>query len=197
MLPGSEQLDHSVHAAAPKRTPLCVLVHDFEGPLNVGSVFRIADAFALEKVFLTGSTAVPPHPKIRKTARSTHERVPYSCERDPLSVVRGLRAEGYQIVSLELTIGSKELALLQVTDEDRVCLILGSENKGIPQQLLDASDAVVRIPMFGNNSSMNVAAACAIAAYEIALMLRGVTRATPADSKVVAPRASAADRLPR
>lgn len=159
------QLDHAVHRPSGKKYPLSLLAHDIDGPMNVGGLFRIADALGVEKIYLTGQSAVPPNPKIRKTSRSAEKHVSYHYEKDAMSVVKELTDSGYRIVSLEITNHSIDLKDLEVGKDEKICLVLGSENTGINQDLLDASNAVVHIPMLGANSSMNVATACAIAAY--------------------------------
>lgn len=161
------QLDHSAHKVSSKRYPICFLAHDVDVPMNVGSFFRIADALGVEKIFLTGSSIIPPNPKIKKTSRSTEKYVPYEYEEDPLFVVKKLKSSGYKIVSLEITSDSIDIKEFSIEHNEKICLILGSESAGVCQELLDASDVSIHIPMHGNNSSMNVANACAIATYEL------------------------------
>ena len=161
------QLDHAQHRPARPALALRYLVHDFEVPMNVGSVFRIADALGVEMVHLTGGSAVPPNRKLRRTSRGTEQHVPFRHDADPLPVLHQLRAAGYRIVSLELASASIDIRELPVAATDRLCLVLGSENRGVSQALLDASDRTVHIPMLGAHSSMNVATACAIATFEI------------------------------
>ncbi|MGB5851982.1 MAG: TrmH family RNA methyltransferase [Rhodanobacter sp.] len=161
------QLDHSQHRPARAAFALRYLVHDFVMPMNVGSVFRIADALGVEMVHLTGGSAVPPNRKLRRTSRGTEQHVPFRHDPDPLPVLHELKAAGYRIVSLELTGASIDIRELPVAPADRLCLVLGSENRGVSQALLDASDHTVHIPMLGVHSSMNVATACAIASFEI------------------------------
>ncbi len=170
MPPANLQLDHSSHRGAGP-LPLRLLAHDLDLALNVGALFRIADALGVEHLHLSGSTPVPPDPKIRKSARSAERHVAWSYAADPLATVEALRSQGWRIASLELTSGSIALHELPVAPDDRVCLILGAENAGVCQALLDASDVTVHIPMRGHNSSMNVANACAIATYEVARRL--------------------------
>ncbi|MCB1935758.1 MAG: hypothetical protein KDF59_07435 [Nitrosomonas sp.] len=161
------QLDHSAHEATSQKYPLCFLANDIDVPMNIGSFFRIADALGVEKIYLTGNSLVPPNQKIKKTSRSTEKYVPYAYEKDALSVVGNLRQSGYTIISLEITSNSIDIEDFSVSKEEKICLILGSENQGICESLLKVSDAAVHIPMLGVNSSMNVAAACSIATYEI------------------------------
>lgn len=166
------QLGHRAHQPAPARHALCLLAHDVQRPANVGGLFRIADALGAEKLFLTGRSSTPAHPKARKAARTTEQRVPFVQTEDPLAVVAALKQAGYRIVSLEISSASIGIEQLPIAPGDRICLVLGNESAGVCQALLDASDATVHIPMHGENSSMNVASACAIAAYVITTRLR-------------------------
>lgn len=161
------QSDHRAHQSMPAKHALCLIAHDVQRPANVGSLFRLADALGIEKIILTGRSCTPAHPKARKAARTTEQRVPFVQADDPLPVVAALKQAGYRIVSLEISSGSIDLARLPVAPGDRICLIVGNESAGVCQPLLDISDATVHIPMRGGNSSMNVACACAIAAYVI------------------------------
>lgn len=135
--------------------------------MNVGSVFRIADALGVEMIHLTGRSAVPPNRKLRKTSRAAEQHVSFRHDADPLPVLHELKSCGYRIISLELTSASIDIRDLPVAATDRICLVLGSENRGVSQALLDVSEQTVHIPMLGAHSSMNVATACAIATFEI------------------------------
>ncbi|MCE2027523.1 TrmH family RNA methyltransferase [Sessilibacter corallicola] len=159
------QLTHSDHQTTGKKFPLCFLLIDVERPENVGSVFRIADALGVEKVFLSGKSVVPPNKKIRKVSRTTERFVPYSYEEKPEQIIHALKAENYRVVSLEIAENSKPLHRLSLSSDAKVCLVLGSESHGINDNVLALSDEVVHIPMLGENSSMNVANACSIATY--------------------------------
>lgn len=168
----NRQLVHADHKTSALQYPLCFLAHDIDVPMNIGSFFRIADALGVEKIYLTGRSVTPPNPKIRKISRSAEKYVPYAYASDPLAVVETLRAAGYTIISLEITSTSISVDTLEVGNNEKICLILGSENEGISQALLDQSDVTVHIPMMGINSSMNVANACSIAAYDIIRRLK-------------------------
>lgn len=161
------QLEHADHGGATQKFPLCFLAHDIDVPMNIGSFFRIADALGVEKIFLTGKSLTPPNPKIKKTSRSTEKYVVYEYEENPLDVVNKLKTLGYRIVSLEITSASVDITDMAVHKNEKICLILGSENSGICQELLNVSDTTIHIPMLGKNSSMNVANACSIATYEL------------------------------
>jgi tRNA G18 (ribose-2'-O)-methylase SpoU len=164
------QLDHSSHRGA-GTLPLRLLAPDVGIAANVGALFRLADALGVEHLHLAGGTPMPPDAKIRRTSRSAERHVDWSYAADPLACVAALRAQGWRVVSLELSTRSIPVDSLPVAAGDRICLVLGAEDAGVSQALLDASDATVHIPMRGHNSSMNVATACAIATYEIARRL--------------------------
>jgi tRNA G18 (ribose-2'-O)-methylase SpoU len=168
------QLDHTAHKAASKKYPLCFLANDIDVPTNVGSFFRIADALGVEKIYLTGKSITPPNPKIKKTSRSAEKYVQYEYQKDAIEVIKLLKESGYKIVSLEITSTSISIEDFSMSGGERICLILGSENKGISQKLLDASDETIHIPMLGNNSSINVANACSIATYQIIRKLKSI-----------------------
>lgn len=166
------QLEHAQHQAKPQRFPLVFLAHDIEVPMNIGSLFRIADALGIEKIYLSGTSPVPPNAKIRRTSRACEKYVPFAYHADPLEIVRQCKLDGYTILSLEISSASIPLRELVLPPDAKLCLILGAENHGVSQALLDASDHSVHIPMLGHNSSMNVANACAIASYELTCRLQ-------------------------
>lgn len=161
------QLAHAQHQSGGKKFPLVLLAHDIEVPLNIGSLFRIADALGLEKICLSGKSPVPPNPKIRRTSRASEQYVAHSYQADPLPLLQQYKEQGYLIISLEITAQSRDLAQVVLPPEAKVVLILGAENTGVAQELLDVSDFAVHIQMQGQNSSMNVANACAIACYQL------------------------------
>ena len=171
------QLNHRQHHAINKKYPVCFLAHDIDVPMNVGSLFRIADALGIEKIYLSGSSLVPPNTKIRKTSRATEKFVPFSYEENPLDIINKLKSEGCTIISLEITTSSIDIGELFLKGIEKICLILGSERSGVSQELLNASDFTVHIPMMGGNSSMNVATACSIATYEITRRIKNEWKA--------------------
>jgi len=163
----NKQLDHTEHQPQAIRHPVCLLLNDFESPANVGSMFRIADAFGLEKIYLTGTTPVPPNRKMMRTSRATEKFVVYEYNENGIELVSGLKLQGYKVISMEITSTSCDIRQLSLSSQDKVCLILGAENEGVNPQLLALSNETVHIPMLGENSSINVASACAIAVFEI------------------------------
>ena len=165
------QLTHESNDLKKNKISISLILHDFDIKLNIGSVFRLADAFACEHVYLTGTTSIPPHRKITKTSRSAEKYVDYSYFDSPLELISQLKKQAYKVISLELTNKSIDLSDLQLNAGEKTCLILGSENAGVNQELLDASEQVVHIPMHGHLSSLNVATATGIALFQLTQLI--------------------------
>jgi len=172
----NKQLEHKDHQPSHILYNVRYLAHNIDTPGNVGSLFRLADALGIEHIHLCGYTPVPPHSKIRKTSRAADAIVPFSYTSNPLDVTTQLRQEGFRIISLELSTTSIDIALFTPAPHEKICLVLGAEGQGVSTELLNASDQTVHIPMLGQNSSMNVATACAIASYHITRYLTAKPR---------------------
>ena len=140
------QLAHDEIKKEIRKYPICLLANDINVPMNIGSLFRIADAFGVQKIYLCGNSPVPPNKKINKTARATVKAVDYEYQENALETVNILKKEEYIIVSLEITKHSIDIRNFNIQPTDKVCLIIGAESTGVEQQLLDASDAVIHIP---------------------------------------------------
>ena len=162
-----KQLDHMNHTLLAVTKPLCYLAHNLHTPQNIGSLFRLADALAVEKIYLSGTSPTAQNPRVKKTSRSTEKYVASDYIDSPFELLKQLKADGYKIISLELSSSSIEVSEVPISKGDKVCLIVGAEHEGVIDALLGASDYTVHIPMLGVNSSMNVATACAIASYEL------------------------------
>ncbi|MDT8283006.1 MAG: TrmH family RNA methyltransferase [Gammaproteobacteria bacterium] len=173
------QLQHADHRPSNKRFPLSIIANDIIDPLNVGSLFRLCDALGIKKLYLCGSTSLPPNTRINKTSRSTEKYVDYEYHESAIVLIKKLRSVGALITSLEITTDSVRIDDDEfqkiVSNSDPVCLIPGSESKGVDDDLLALSDICVHIPMQGYNSSMNVIAATSIACFEICKNLKAIT----------------------
>ena len=171
----NRQLEHADHLEN-KNTKkkgnrqISLLAHNITVPMNVGSLFRISDALGVEKIYVSGDTPTPPNNKIRKTSRSTEKYMPYETVENLVELINRLKEENHTIIALEITSDSIPLQELQLEKTQKVCLILGSENTGVSEDLLKLSDITTHIPMLGKNSSMNVATACGIAVYSLTLI---------------------------
>ena len=140
-----------------------MLAHNVRSLWNVGSFFRTCDAFAVEKIYLTGYTGQPPRKEITKTALGAEETVPWEHAEDPLDVVKALKKDGWSIVALELT--ETAVDLTSFTPGQKICLVVGHELSGVPEEILGLADAVIKIPMLGKKESLNVAVAAGIALH--------------------------------
>jgi len=140
---------------------IILIAHNIRSLWNVGSFFRTADAFKVEKLYLTGYTATPPRREIAKTALGADEWIPWEYQEDPLMLIEKLREEKWRIVSLELS--EKSVRLTDYQAREKTCLIVGHEVLGVSQELLAASDDIVHIPMHGQKESLNVSVALGIA----------------------------------
>jgi len=163
----NQQLTHQDHQVANRMFPLIFLLDDVADPANVGAIFRIADALGVERLLLCGNTVSPPNRRLTRTARSTDKIVAYDRCNDLKMAIFSLREQGYHFVALELTAQSIDLKTVDYAAMGKICLILGAEQAGVRPELLEIADQTVHIPMLGQNSSMNVATASAIAVHEI------------------------------
>jgi 23S rRNA (guanosine2251-2'-O)-methyltransferase len=142
-----------------------LLAYNVRSLWNVGSFFRTSDALQVERLYLAGYTGHPPRKEITKTALGADLTVPWEHCIDPLPVLQALKAEGWQIVSLELT--PMAVALHAFKPAEKVCLIVGHELTGVPEEMMALSDATVCIPMLGKKESLNVSVATGIALHHL------------------------------
>ena len=165
------QLTHKEHRLSTIKFPLSIIANDIADPLNVGSLFRLSDALGVEKLYLCGDIPTPPNAKIKKTSRSTEKYVAYEIHAGAEKLIASLKTSGSFIIALEITSLSIAIDSAQfqqkIKDNRPICLIIGSENSGVSETLLSLADMTTHIPMYGNNSSMNVISAASIACYEI------------------------------
>jgi len=163
----STQLKHEDHQEEIKRFPFHLFIPNLSSPYNIGGLFRLADALGIGRLYFSGETPLPPNSKIKKTSRSTEQVVPFEHVIDPLALLQTLKEAGFKIYCLEICDQSMDLEGLPSLKEEKICLVLGEENKGVSQEFLDLADAIYHIKMQGKNSSMNVVSACAIACYAL------------------------------
>jgi tRNA G18 (ribose-2'-O)-methylase SpoU len=160
------QLIHADHVNSGIKYPIVFALDQVSDALNVGSVFRLADAFGIERIYLIGKTPHPPDRIITKTARNTEKNVLWEYYDDTTEALRIIREKGYKIISAELTDNSTALSQYHFKTDQKICLVAGSEKNGVSQDILDNSDDVIHIPMLGINSSMNLVTALAVITYQ-------------------------------
>jgi tRNA G18 (ribose-2'-O)-methylase SpoU len=161
------QLGHAEHAPSGKSFPLSLLAADVTDPANIGGLFRLADALGVRHIYLAGASVTPQTPRVRRTARATQQYVSWSYAQDPVVLVKELKARGQWVVALEITSTSVDVRHVSIPQGAEIVLIVGSENQGVSQSLLDESAQTVHLPMMGHNSSMNLVVASAIAVFEM------------------------------
>lgn len=171
-----KQLVHTEVVRGGERFPLVIVCEDMLDPLNVGSVFRLADAMGVSKVYLTGMSVAPPHRKITKTSRSTEKVVPYTKEENKSSVITALKAAGYCLIGLEITSESQSIFDFRFGSFDKIALWVGNENAGISAAVVSELQHCVHIPMQGTNSSMNVVQALGMGVFEVVRQLGEVKK---------------------
>ena len=160
-----------------EKTPLIVVLDDIRSLYNVGSVFRTADAFRLEALYLCGITACPPNAEIHKTALGGEESVDWQYFRDTEDAVRALKAKQYYVYSIEQVEGSTKLQTLSLAEVEQkaspkgYAIVLGNEVKGVKQSVVDMSDSCLEIPQFGTKHSLNVSNAASMVIWEFAKQL--------------------------
>lgn len=152
---------------APK-LPLIVVLDDVRSLHNVGSVFRSADAFRVEAVYLCGITATPPHPEIHKTALGGEDSVAWRYFPTATEAVESLHNDGFFVYSIEQVEGSTKLQNLQLDTDKRYAIVLGNEVKGVHQEVVDMSDGCLEIPQFGTKHSLNVSVTAGMVIWEVA-----------------------------
>jgi len=164
------QLTHYSTNFKQQSFPIILVCDNVTNASNIGSLFRIADAFGVEKIIFCGEQIYLGR-KMTKTSRATEKSVHFETYNSASEVVSDLKKQDYTIISLEITSKSLPIHTFQFSKEKPFALIVGDENFGISEYLLKLSDAVIHINMFGKNSSMNVVQATNIALYEITKQL--------------------------
>ena len=154
------------HEAA--KLPLIVVLDDVRSLHNVGSVFRSADAFRVEAVYLCGITATPPHPEIHKTALGGEDSVAWRYFPTATEAVESLHNDGFFVYSIEQVEGSTKLQNLQLDTDKHYAIVLGNEVKGVHQEVVDMSDGCLEIPQFGTKHSLNVSVTAGMVIWEVA-----------------------------
>jgi len=147
------------------KNPIVVVLDSIRSALNVGSVFRTCDAFAIEKLMLCGITCAPPNREITKTAIGATESVSWEHHYEIKDVLITLKNEGYTLVGIEQTDASIMLDDKPIKDQ-KTALIFGNEVEGISDHILPLIDYCIEIPQFGTKHSLNVSVCCGIVLWE-------------------------------
>lgn len=149
-----------------RRIPIVIVLDNVRSGLNVGSIFRTADAFAIEKVILTGITQTPPHREILKTALGSTDSVSWEFDYSGTEALSALKRDDYLLVAVEQTNESIPLNSFKFEKDQKYALILGNEVEGISESVLELVDMAVEIPQSGIKHSLNVSVCGGIIMWE-------------------------------
>ncbi|RYZ29501.1 MAG: TrmH family RNA methyltransferase [Chitinophagaceae bacterium] len=149
-----------------EKNPVIVVLENIRSAYNVGSVFRTADAFLLQSIYICGYTAYPPHKEIKKTALGAEDSVAWKHFKNISEAIEEIRAEGFKVYAVEQAVDSWKLGSFE-TEEDKIAVILGNEVTGVEQSTIALCDGVIEIPQLGMKHSLNVATAAGVVLWEL------------------------------
>ena len=150
---------------AAKKTPLVLVLDNIRSLNNIGSIFRTADAYLVEKIYLCGITATPPHKDIHKTALGATESVAWEYRKDTLGLINELKAE-YHCLAVEQTENAVMLQHFVPKPEIKYVLVFGNEVKGVAQDVVNACHGTLEIPQFGTKHSLNIAVSAGVVVWD-------------------------------
>ena len=150
-----------------KKTPLIVILDNIRSLNNIGSVFRTADAFLIEKIFLCGITATPPHKDIQKTALGATDTVVWEHQENTEDVIKELREKGVKILSIEQAEDAVMLNDFSPKNDETYAIVFGNEVKGVQQSVVSASDYVIEIPQYGSKHSLNLSVSAGVVIWDL------------------------------
>jgi len=150
------------------KSPFIVVLDNVRSLNNVGSIFRTADAFIVEAVWLCGITATPPHREIHKTALGATESVEWQYRESAAAAARELRERGYRIIAVEQADKAVPLDAFELKEGEKYALVFGHEIRGVSEEVVEMSDSCIEIPQFGTKHSFNVAVSTGIVLWELA-----------------------------
>ena len=163
-----------------QRMPVALLLEKIRSIHNVGSFFRTADGAGVEKIYLTGYTAVPPRPEISKVALGAEEVVPWEQTIDAAEAARKIKQEGYTLVAVEHTDESRDLYDGPLPFP--CCLVFGHEVEGVSDELIALCDTAIEVPMHGEKESLNVSVCAGVVLFEVRRMFELLQRTDPGES---------------
>lgn len=151
---------------AQDKFPIIIVLDNIRSLNNIGSFFRTADAFNIEKIYLCGITAIPPHRDIQKTALGATETIEWEHVESTLELVQKLKEEGISIASIEQAQTTTLLQNIPSLSYNKIALVFGNEVDGVDQKVIDNSDYIIEIPQFGTKHSLNVSVCAGVVLWE-------------------------------
>lgn len=151
-----------------RKTPVVAVLDNVRSQNNIGSVFRTADAFRIESLFLCGITAIPPNREIHKTALGSTESVDWKYFENTLDAINLLKGNGYTVFAIEQTTNSIMLDdFILENREDKIGVVFGNELNGVDERIIEISDGTIEIPQIGTKHSLNLAVSAGIILWEL------------------------------
>ena len=155
-----------------KKIPILIILDNIRSLNNIGSVFRTSDAFLVEKIYLCGITATPPHKDIHKTALGSTETVDWEYVENIMDLIQSLISENIKVISIEQAENATMLNDFRPEPNTTYALVFGNEVKGVKQDVVSASDMVLEIPQFGTKHSLNISVSAGIVIWDIFAKLK-------------------------
>lgn len=170
----SHQLTHSEFKNKTSKANLYLLINDLTSPANLGSIFRLADAFGVQKIWLHESLAnIQKSTRFKRTSRSAEQSVITEYFNDVLKQISEFKTQNKNLIGIELTSNSQNINSYLFDEQKAYVFVLGHERTGISERVLAELDLCLHIDLYGQNSSINVAQSCGIALYEVTRQING------------------------
>ena len=154
------------------KIPLIVILDNIRSLNNVGSVFRTSDAFVIEKIYLCGITAQPPHKEIHKTALGATESVEWEYVEDTQLLIEKLKTSKIKVASIEQAESSIMLQDFKIEENQKYAIVFGNEVKGVQQEVVSNSDYCIEIPQFGTKHSLNISVSVGVVLWDLFKKMR-------------------------
>ena len=150
-----------------EKVPIIIVLENIRSAYNVGSVFRTADAFLLQSIYICGYTAHPPHKEIKKTALGAEETMSWKYFKKINEAIEELRKEKYRIFAIEQTLNSHQLQRVGFEKNEKLAVVFGNEVTGVEQATIELTDGCIEIPQLGMKHSLNIATAAGVVLWEL------------------------------
>jgi tRNA G18 (ribose-2'-O)-methylase SpoU len=150
-----------------EKTPIIIILDDIRSLHNIGSVFRTADAFLIEKIYLCGITAIPPHKEINKTALGATETITWEYQKEVTDVIQTLKKDNIKVFAIEQVENAVFLQHFKVEKDNRYALVFGNEVYGVSQKAIELCDGSIEIPQIGTKHSLNVSVSTGIVVWDL------------------------------
>ncbi|WP_296620073.1 TrmH family RNA methyltransferase [Marivirga sp.] len=161
------QLSHHEFNSASIEHQIVLIAENIRTPENVGMIMRLSEAFGVEKIYFVGDHTVELTTKVKRASRNTYKTMHYEFNLDGIKEIEKLKNSGYHAIALEITNRSIPIQNFNADQYKKMVLIVGSERQGISEEMLQLCQSHYHIPMFGENSSINVVNALAIGLYKV------------------------------